>query len=510
MAGLAAALVMGGGLGVLAGPGTASASACPAFDGTQPPVADVGAGSQFTGVAVAGPCDLWMVGHSTSAPGSQRALIEHWTGGPSWTAVPGTSIPGAAGGLLTGVSAVSPADVWAVGGTDTASPLALHWDGTSWTQKAVPESTLGLTAVTAVSARDVWAAGIGGDSQMHFGFLMHYDGASWTRTPAPDVAQASISGLAATSANDVWAVGETVDGSIPVPLVLHWDGTAWSRALIPGGGYQLNAVSASGPGDAWAVGIHWTSSFISTVILHWDGTSWTQTPSPNPGSPNNVLNGVAAISPTSAVAVGSFSRAASNSQPLVLHWDGHSWTQMQTPALGSGSELNAVAASPAGVWAAGFWRAPNVQASAMVFGTVPSVAGDTPAAATDAVNSAGLSTTVTDVTTAGGGCSPAANGTVFATSPAAGTFTAPPVNLSVCDMPPIVTVPAVTGLADNQAQGTLTNAGLSVGTITLSGNCSFDPGTVLRQTPAAGTTVNRGTPVNLTEATPPKPHGCAQ
>ena len=54
------------------------------------------------------------------------------------------------------------------------------------------------------------------------------------------------------------------------------------------------------------------------------------------------------------------------------------------------------------------------------------------------------------------------------------------------------------------------SAGLTVGTITLSGNCSFDPGTVLRQTPAANTTASRGTAVNLVEATPPKPHGCAQ
>lgn len=268
-------------------------------------------------------------------------------------------------------------------------------------------------------------------------------------------------------------------------------------------------MSATGPGDAWAVGIHWTSSFISTVILHWDGTSWTQTPSPNPGSPNNVLSGVAAISPTSAVAVGSFSRPASNSQPLVLHWDGHSWTQMQTPALGSGSELNAAAAGPAGVWAAGSWQAPQGQAAAMVFGTVPSVAGDTPAAATDAVNSAGLTSTITDVTTPGGGCSPAANGTVFATSPAAGTFTAPPVSLSVCDMPPIVTVPSVVGLADDQAEGTIIDAGLTVGSIIFNSNCTVDAGTVLRQTPTAGTTVSRGTAVNLAEANPPR-RGCPQ
>jgi beta-lactam-binding protein with PASTA domain len=176
--------------------------------------------------------------------------------------------------------------------------------------------------------------------------------------------------------------------------------------------------------------------------------------------------------------------------------------------------LSAVAASPAGMaFAAGYlsdqvWT--SLRPAMAAIGTVPNVAGDTPAAATGAMDSAGLHTTITDVTTAGGGCGPATNGTIIATTPAAGTLTAPPVTMTFCDFPPVVTVPGVTGLADNQAQGTLTDAGLTTGTITLSGNCTFDPGTVLRQTPAAGTTVNRGTAVNLTEATPPKPHGCAQ
>jgi beta-lactam-binding protein with PASTA domain len=66
------------------------------------------------------------------------------------------------------------------------------------------------------------------------------------------------------------------------------------------------------------------------------------------------------------------------------------------------------------------------------------------------------------------------------------------------------------GLADDQAQGTLANAGLTTGTITLSGNCDFPPGTVIRQNPTVGTSLNRGSAVNLIEATPPKPHGCAQ
>jgi hypothetical protein len=445
-----------------------------------------------------------------------EALIEHWTGGPSWTAVP--SPRPAEGADLSSVSAVSPADIWAVGvqnpvGGD-GSGLALHWDGSAWTQVTVPAGAASLHAVAAVSARDVWAAGYAAPGA----YLAHYDGTSWTQpplpalTPAPGQGEqqdAEINALSAISADDVWAAGEVVNGGTGVaPLMLHWDGTAWSQRSVPAGSYVLESVSASGPGDAWAVAYD-TADFARSVTLHWDGHSWAAVPAPSPGSDDNILGGVAAISPASAVAVGWSADGSGALRPLVLRWDGHVWTQVPSP--GPGISLYGVAAGPAGTWAAGeLDSTDNSRPAALVFGTVPPVAGDSQAAATGAMDSAGLHATITDVTTAGGGCGPATNGTIIATTPPAGSFTSPPVTMTFCDFPPVVTVPAVTGLNDSQAQGTLTSAGLITGTITLSGNCSFDPGTVIRQSPAAGTTASRGTAVNLVEATPPKPHGCAQ
>lgn len=54
-------------------------------------------------------------------------------------------------------------------------------------------------------------------------------------------------------------------------------------------------------------------------------------------------------------------------------------------------------------------------------------------------------------------------------------------DLSLCEVPPIVTVPSVPGLSDSQARGTLANAGLTLGAITLSGNCDAPPGAAIRQ-----------------------------
>ena len=523
LGGALAAIGLAAGL-TLAGTETASATAaCPAWDGTQPGNNE---DAEALGIAVASPCDIWMAGDiRSSSDNTEHPLIERWTGGGNWAAVPAPAITGE----LDAVSAVSASSIWAVGADDlgpqSTSGLILHWDGSGWTQMTpqvtVPGNSV-LTAVTAVSASDVWAAGEASGQAL----LEHYDGTSWTQRTVPiptGATNSQIEGMAATSASDVWAAGEYATGQGPqIPLILHWDGSQWSQVPAPdpappgsNSDSYVHAVSASSPDDAWAVG---QVGAQTTVILHWDGHTWTQVPSPNPADPSsggNVLDGVAAVSAHNAWAVGSYQDNDSNiAHYLALHWDGHTWTQLPIPDGGVLDRLLAVAASPSGtVWMGGRsavqFAGPD-RAAVAVAATVPSVVGDTPAAATDAMDSAGLGTTVTTMTTAGNGCGPATNGTIIATTPPAGTFTAPPVTMTFCDFPPVVTVPAVTGLDDSQAQGTITDAGLTVGTVTLSGNCDFPPGTVIRQSPAAGTTASRGTAVNLTEATPPKPHGCAQ
>src|ERR1700690_3276681 len=60
-----------------------------------------------------------------------------------------------AAGRLTGVSADSASDAWAVG-VGVSGGLTLHWDGTSWTPvpSPSPSSTTELDAVSALSPSD--------------------------------------------------------------------------------------------------------------------------------------------------------------------------------------------------------------------------------------------------------------------------------------------------------------------------------------------------------------------
>jgi len=355
---LAAPLILAGVLTALQ-EAPASALTCQAWTGVQPP--SPGQVNELAGVAVVSACNVWAVGTATSDPGGAQTLIEHWAGGSSWTVAPSPD-PGSAGNHLTGVGAISPTDIWAVGwftsdASDSAKdqPLIEHWDGSSWT--VVPGPDLGsgprgsqLTSVRAVSASDVWAVGADSHGQT---LIEHWDGTAWTRVPSPSPGAGNfLAGVSAISASDAWAVGGYVTGSQSPTLILHWDGTTWTQVPSPSpGGFlnELNGVHATSASDAWVVGISENNSGgPQTLIEHWDGTAWTQVPGPSPEG--SFLAGVTATSARTAFAVGS----AGFRQPLVLQWNGSSWSQAASPPEGAGNALEAVAAGPAGnVWVVG-------------------------------------------------------------------------------------------------------------------------------------------------------------
>jgi hypothetical protein len=337
-----------------------------------------------------------------------------------------------------------------------------------------------------------------------------------------------LTSLAATSARDVWAVGdyECCDGTLFLrTLTLHWDGSRWGQVPSPDlispkdtpGNYGafLRAVSASSPADAWAVGD--ADGGNRTVTMHWNGQRWTAVPSPSPGGPSallDTLDGVAAVAPGSAYAVGGYSVLNLNSpQPdrgLLLRWDGNAWTQVASPNPGGAvNSLDGVASGPGGtVWAVGRWSGDLLssnQALAAVFGTVPSVAGASRAVAVAALNGAGLVAAVTEVRPPDSGCGIGNAGTAVVQSPAAGTFTALPVNLTVCST--TTAVPGVLSFDDFSARRAITSAGLAVGTVSKAGSCIALRGEVLNQNPGQDTVVPVGSAVNLTESTGKQPNG---
>jgi hypothetical protein len=174
-----------------------------------------------------------------------------------------------------------------------------------------------------------------------------------------------LDAVSATSATNAWAAGtQTLASGHVGTLFLHWNGTAWSQVKTPNPGpgiYYPSSVSADSPTDAWATGLYCTTTnscdVEHTLILHWNGTAWSKVASPSPGPARNGLNGVTAISPTDAWAVGGYCapHACPDSTTLILHWNGTAWSRVTSPDPGAENGLGAVSATtPSNVWAVGF------------------------------------------------------------------------------------------------------------------------------------------------------------
>jgi serine/threonine-protein kinase len=99
-----------------------------------------------------------------------------------------------------------------------------------------------------------------------------------------------------------------------------------------------------------------------------------------------------------------------------------------------------------------------------------------------------------------------ASGRVIETNPSAGTVVdlGSPVTVLVSSGPEPVRVPDVKGQSLSAAEGELTSAGLSVGTVTKRVTGSASPETVLTESPASGKSVKAGSKIDLVIAEAPK------
>ena len=208
--------------------------------------------------------DIWAVGSSTDDASSMaRPLIAHWDGA-HWTQVTGAT-PGISSGL-NGVAVVSSNDVWAVGAYVPANSqvqhtLVEHWNGTAWTQVTSPNFgsySNYLLAVSAISDHDLWAVGSYQDSGSNAHTLaLHWNGTNWTQvnTPNPGSYENILGGVAALASNDVWAVGRRHDqAGAGRTLIEHWDGTIWSVANSANAtSYEntLNSITTAGSNGYW-------------------------------------------------------------------------------------------------------------------------------------------------------------------------------------------------------------------------------------------------------------------
>jgi hypothetical protein len=321
------------------------------------------------GVSIISHTDVWAVaGGPLSLPTIYPinvGFVEHWDG-TSWSTIRSPQ-PANYENDLYAVATLSPSNVWAVGSYENSQngylepqdTLVEHWDGTQWSVIASPSSQAffnTLSGVAALAPDDIWAVGsqesLSGTSQT---LIEHWNGTLWSIVPSPNVGSYDneLEGVDALSPDDIWAIGDSSDGKGGNrTLVEQWNGQQWSVVPSPSIGTfpnYLREVAGVAPDDLWTVGTYWSypGDITNTLTEHWNGTQWSVATSPNPPGGDNDLSGVAALATNNVWATG-YTAGVS----LILHWDGQQWSRVSSP--GGGGGLHSIEALNAhDIWAVG-------------------------------------------------------------------------------------------------------------------------------------------------------------
>lgn len=217
---------------------------------------EAGAAFRFDGASWAraalpdGPLLNWVhaVDDVTFVVGNEGLCLRREGQGPFTPLETGVDAP------LWGVFAVSPTDVWVVGGDAAASgdappaPVLLHFDGTAFAPVALPpvdRTFRALFKVWAADATHVWAVG-------QSGVVLAFDGRAWTQVLAGT--DQDLISLWGTGPTQVAAVGGRSHG-----VLSRFDGAAWRTEVLadaergtPAPG--LNGVYMAPDGTTWVVG----------------------------------------------------------------------------------------------------------------------------------------------------------------------------------------------------------------------------------------------------------------
>jgi hypothetical protein len=208
--------------------------------------------SLLTGVTTLADGTAWTVGFQTTAAGTRSTLIEHASGG-TWRQVASPNVAGSTDNSLMGVSGTQATGLWAVGywlSPTGLQPLVLRYDTTqpspSWALvRGVPSPGRVDTVLTGVDVRtasDVWAVGYYNDGGADRPLALHWNGSSWTSSPVPGARL--LRKVRAVAAGNVWAAGGYYNASEQryQTLVVHFGGTNWATVVSANGRSQNEII----------------------------------------------------------------------------------------------------------------------------------------------------------------------------------------------------------------------------------------------------------------------------
>lgn len=342
--------------------GTSPHRAACAWKIVSAPSPGTGAAS-LRGVDAISPKNVWAVGGRSAAGAT---LVEHWNG-KTWKVVPSPNRSTFT--QLEDVAAVSAKNVWAVGfyvppGTGHPKTLIEHWNGKRWSVVPSPNPLKGDNVLFGVDAvgKSVYAVGANnldasaGSKQIGLRLVRgHF------RVVKPIAGESALSDVAALPNAKAVAVGHHSVAGLDDALVEQRVGSRWQQVPSPTSatGVHLRAVSAA-KGVQWAVGQRSGTAALQTTALRRGAGGWAEVDSENSAPTQvNLLHGVVGLSKTDAWSVGYHENPSFTKRTLIEHFSGGSWSIVNSPNKGTAdNELLDVTASRGKLWAVGYSSAP--------------------------------------------------------------------------------------------------------------------------------------------------------
>jgi hypothetical protein len=273
------------------------------------------------------------VGSYTNSSGTEVTLAKVKSGS-TWSVTTTPNPAEATSSALKRVSCSTTGSCTAVGNysnskTGLSSPFAERWNGSTWTLQSMPAPPAGteynIEDVACPASSDCTAVGWSWNGSIWLPLAMRWNGTSWSLSsiPLPEGAtRAMLHGITCVTSLDCWAVGWR-NGPSNV-LAEHWNGTAWT----------VNSP-ASFAGELGDIACGSTSSCVAvvkegTAAARWNGTSWSKETLPTPEGTEFLLpTGVSCTSASTCV-VAAKVVVGGKTKPLALGWNGSSWSSQST------------------------------------------------------------------------------------------------------------------------------------------------------------------------------------
>ena len=257
---------------------------------------------------------------------------------------------------LAAISCPSARECIAVGSlpaTGGTTVLVDRFNGIRWARSAAPSpggtrtgdyST--FTGISCTSSTQCEAVGTYTDgSNGGQSFAESWDGTRWSAqtipVPSGQSGDVALAGVSCTSASACVAVGSYSVGTTTDPIAEVWNGSDWTPAVLTvpagAGGGQLSAVSCPAANACQAVGSYEDANGGADPLVEaWNGSTWREAALPLPAGAVPFeqiggLSGLSCTSPSSCVAVGSYSTSTQTQVPYSEVMSGTAWSVVPVP-----------------------------------------------------------------------------------------------------------------------------------------------------------------------------------